>query len=247
MKITLFNGSPKGARGNTHVMAEAFLEGAAAGGAEVDYVPLSRLEIKHRQGCLKCWFRDPPTCTLKDDMEPLIGKFMTSDLVVIATPLYVDNVSGMTKVFMDRLMLIADPHFEIDEEGESRHVKGTATYPKVMAMASCGFPERSQFQVLELFFRRVCRNLQLDLVGEIYRSQGILLTLKHELLAPVVAQYRELLVRAGREMAQSGRLSEEMAAELDQELVPREMYNDGANRYWDKRLKERSRTPSADN
>ena len=236
MKIAIFNGSPKGKRGNTHVMVESLIQGLEQGGAQVEYVFLNKKEIKHCLGCLNCWIKTPGVCVHKDDMAELIDIYMSSDVVALATPLYVDNISGMTKVFMDRLIPTVDPHFEDDETGETRHVKSDRECPKMMIIASCGFPEQSQFQVLQLLFRRIARNMQGELVAEIYRAQGNLLTIKHDMLAPIVAGYKDLLVKAGREFAENGKLSEETVAALDKPLVPKDMYVDGANRHWDRSL-----------
>ena len=58
-------------------------------------------------------------------MAELRSKYVAADIVVFATPLYVDNVTGMMKNFMDRLVTLADPYFEKDENGQYRHVKGS--------------------------------------------------------------------------------------------------------------------------
>ena len=72
-------------------------------------------------------------------MAELTRKYLASDIIVMATPLYVDNVSGMTKVFMDRLMIVCDPHFESDESGETRHVKTEWNLPKWPSSPPAGF------------------------------------------------------------------------------------------------------------
>ncbi|MEW6201115.1 MAG: flavodoxin family protein, partial [bacterium] len=232
----IFNGSPKGEKGNTSVMAEFFIKGVEEAGAQVEYILLAKKEIRHCRGCLHCWIKTPGRCVIKDDMRELIDTYMASDIVAIATPLYVDNVSGMTKVFMDRLIPIVDPHFEDDGNGETRHIKGDREYPKMMVISSCGFPEQSQFQVLRLLFRRIARNMKGDLIAEIYRSQGNLLTIDHEMLKPIVDGYKKLLVKAGKEIVKNLKLSDETVAELDKPMIPREMYITGANEHWDRSL-----------
>ena len=136
MKITAFNGSPKAERGNTHVMVAAFLEGAAKAGAETENVLLARKKIGHCIGCFTCWTKTPGKCVIKDDMEDLLKKYMGSDIAIMASPLYVDHVTGIMKDFMDRMLPLVCPQFEMGDAGQTRHVSRFSKYPSIIYMST---------------------------------------------------------------------------------------------------------------
>jgi multimeric flavodoxin WrbA len=220
VRITSFNGSPKGERGNTNVMVEAFLAGAREAGAETENVFLAKKEISPCTGCNACWMKTPGICAQRDDMDELLAKVIGSDIAVFATPIYVDNVTGLMKNFLDRLIPIADPHWEKDENGECRHVMRHGKPSKIAVISNCGFPQQSHFQVLRLLFRRVARNIHADLIAEVYRDGGALLTSPMSELRPIVERYRDLVRQAGREVVEKSRLSAETVAKLEEPLLP---------------------------
>ena len=236
MRITAFNGAMRGKRSITHVMVGQFLEGAAGAGAEVENVFLVGKRIKHCLGCLSCWLKTPGRCIQKDDMAGLIDTYLASDVVVIASPVYVENVTGLTKDFMDRLIPLTDPHFEPDANGESRHVRRHDRYPGIVALSSAGYPEQSAFQVVSLFFRRVTRSMNVDLVAEIYRGGAGPLGMPDPgpLLAPMIEQYKGLLRKAGAEIARKRRLAPETEESLSRQWLPTDLYNRQVNALWDR-------------
>lgn len=236
MKITVFNGSPRAEMGNTHIMTEEFSKGAQEAGAEVDFVFLVKKEIKHCNGCFTCWIKTPGKCAIKDDMEELLKKITSSDIMVLASPVYVDNVTGIMKNFMDRTIPLVLPFFEKDEKGEYLHPKRFEKNPKIAVISNSGLPEQSHFQVLRLLFRRVARNMNSEVIAEIYRGAGELLRKPPLILQPVINKYKQLLRRAGREAVESMKLSEGTMAELEEPLIPAEMYIKGANLHWKKML-----------
>lgn len=232
MKITVFNGSPRAERGNTHIMVQEFLKGAQKAGADIENIFLVKKEINHCKGCFSCWGK-PGTCVIADDMEELLKKFIDSDIVVFVMPVYVDNVTGIMKQFMDRLIPLLDPHMEPDEHNESVHRKRFEKYPKIVVISNCGYPEQSHFQVLPLLFRRVARNLHSEVIAEIYRGGGELLNVKHPKLESVIAQYKELLQKAGKEVVETLFLSEKTKSALETPLVSAEDYRKSVNKGFD--------------
>lgn len=234
MKITAFNGAMRAERSITNIMVQEFLKGASRAGAGVENVFLVEKRIKHCLGCLSCWIKTPGKCIQKDDMQELLDAYMASDIAVFATPIYVDNVTGLMKDFMDRLIPVTDPHFELDENGESRHVKRYDRYPGVVAISSCGYPEQSAFQVVSLLFKRNARNMNADLVAEIYRGGAGLLGLDTPELAPMIDGYKALLQKAGTEVVERGKLSAETEEALSRQWVPTDIYNEQVNRLWDR-------------
>jgi multimeric flavodoxin WrbA len=236
MKIKVFNGSPRGKKGTTNIIVEGFLTGATEAGAKVENIFLVEKDIKHCLGCVACWVKTPGKCVHIDDMSVLIEKFMGSDIAVLATPIHVDNVTGIMKNFIDRLIPTRMPHFELDSHGETRHVKRYEHQPKLMMISSCGYPEQSQFQVIRLWLKRFSRNFDMEVAGEIYRSWGWLLKAEDDSLEPKIKAYKDLLKKTGHEVAGNLRLSEETATELEKSILPKERHLDISNRRWDQSI-----------
>ncbi|WP_371371903.1 flavodoxin family protein [Sporomusa aerivorans] len=233
MKIVLINGSPRGRNSNTHIMAEAFLQGAQAAGAETLHVLLAEKEIRHCRGCFSCWLKTPGHCVIGDDMKHILVEADGADVLVLASPLYFDTISGMLKVFMDRMIVKGDPHFSKTATGESRHWKNPdEKTPRLLMMSNCGFPERSHFQAISHWVQRAALNMQTELLGEIYAAQGGLLA--QEL--PQVKTYLQWIKTAGSEIALGQALSAETRQALEQSFLPDDIYTQNANQYFDSLL-----------
>ncbi len=101
-KVTAFVGA--GRKGHTYQAARDFLERLEAlGGVETELVRLSDHRLETCRGCKVCFERGEEYCPLKDDRDVLLGKMKRADAVVLASPNYSFQVSGMMKVFLDRL------------------------------------------------------------------------------------------------------------------------------------------------
>ena len=236
MKITAFNASPWANDSNTQIMVNHFLAGAAEAGAKTETVLLQRWNIRPCTGCYDCLVKTPGKCSVKDDIPELLKKFMASDIVVFATPLYIDNVTGLMKVFMDRLIQLVEPHFEKAPDGEYRHRKRYKKYPRFAVIANGHMPEQSHFQVLRLLFRRIARSMHTELVAEVYRSTGGLLRSEDIMFKAVIKEYELLLHRAGFELVKDGRISEQTAELLEKPLIETDRYVEYANKQWDNML-----------
>lgn len=235
MKITAFNGSPKGENSNTNVMVTAFLQGTTAAGAKVENILLAKKEIKHCKGCLHC-LTSKGQCCIEDDMADLILKFINSDIVVLATPLYVHTISGILKDFMDRTFCIGNPRYEKDENGEYRGEKSkhfiNGIPPKVVVISNAGRPDASNFQALSQLMKMFTKNFHMELLAEIYATEGSLLTSGVKQLEEKINAYKELLYKAGQEIAKNMAISEETQNELAKNFVPAEIYVQQINNFF---------------
>ncbi len=238
MHIIAINGSPRGAGHNTFIMVEEFLKGANDAGATSEHILLAGKKINHCIGCFSCWLKTPGVCVFKDDMAPILEKLKAHrGILVFATPLYVDNVTGLMKNFFDRMIPIASPYFKPDEHGECRHLmEGGGAMPRLVVISNCGFPEQTHFEALKVLFRRMARNFSSEVIAEIYRGEGELLKSTNLFLRPFLYKYKKLIQKCGREVVQEGKLSDETKAALEKPIIPVDMYIKNANKYWKKEL-----------
>ncbi len=99
-KLVCLLGSPR-KDGNSDLLAERFCNTAKVEGATVRTHSLRDLRF---QGCMNIHFCKigGNSCGLDDDMLPVLADLSEADVLVLATPVYFCNVSGLMKQAMDR-------------------------------------------------------------------------------------------------------------------------------------------------
>jgi multimeric flavodoxin WrbA len=77
---------------------------AAAAGVDlqIETIPLGSIQLSACRGCRSCFDRGEDTCPVKDDMKSVREKMRAADGLLVASPVYVDDVSGLVKSWIDR-------------------------------------------------------------------------------------------------------------------------------------------------
>lgn len=100
MKITIIYGSPR--KGNTWRLVERFKE-ILSKKEDISFeeIFLSSLNIPTCLGCYSCFLKGEEECPYKDYIQPIVQKIESSDGIIITSPVYALNVSGLLKNFFD--------------------------------------------------------------------------------------------------------------------------------------------------
>ena len=112
MKVTIFNGSPR-RNGNTSELVKK-IRTALDGKAACEVISLYDKDIKGCSNCEACRRNTLSThCAMKDDMIPIYDTFLNSDVVIIASPIYMWQFTPCTLAFLNRLHCLCR-HSDID-------------------------------------------------------------------------------------------------------------------------------------
>lgn len=129
---------------NSDMLADKFTEGALHAGHDVEKLSLAGKNISFCRGCLAC--QKLGRCVIDDDANGIMQKVLNADVVVWATPIYYYEMSGQTKVMIDRmnamypldykfrdvylLTTAAENEPEVPKRAESGLTGWTDCYPK---------------------------------------------------------------------------------------------------------------------
>jgi multimeric flavodoxin WrbA len=107
MSILLgINGSPR-KNGNTTAMLQHALNGAESKGASTELINLYDLSFK---GCVSCFAckrsgsARSKRCAYKDALTPVLEKLEKADALILGSPVYVGDLTGETRSFIERFM-----------------------------------------------------------------------------------------------------------------------------------------------
>lgn len=240
MRVLAINGSPRNETSSTSHILTPLLEGMSSAGATTELVHLGKLNIKHCLGCFLCWVKTPGKCGQNDDMGPLLEKYVESDMIIFGTPLYHFTMSAYLKNFIDRTLpihepwLVEDPHSSATAHPDRYHKKHS-----MLLVSPCGFPELgSYFEPLVQYFRFLSNRFSWDYLGEILRPGGEVL--RSAEAQAMIGWYYDLLRQTGKELVLQGKITPELKAGLQKDLLPGgpEAFRKMANEHWKETMRK---------
>ncbi|MFP4170865.1 MAG: flavodoxin family protein [Methanomassiliicoccales archaeon] len=131
MRVLAINGSPR--EGHTAALLEEMDGRVRARGHHMETIRLAELDIEDCQACMSCKEGEP--CPLEDDLAPLLDRIDETDLLVLASPVYMGAETGPMKCFLDRLY-----RFLVPSEGDRIYDSALSQGKKALAFFPCANP-----------------------------------------------------------------------------------------------------------
>jgi multimeric flavodoxin WrbA len=242
MRIIVINAAPRMEAGNTQVILNPFLVGVRHQGAKVDIALAARKKIKPCVGCFTCYAKTPGVCVHQDDMPALIERIRVADAMVLATPVYLDGMTSLSKIVVDRLVPFLDPHFDRDGEG-LRHPLRWKFPDKIFLVSVCGYPGLHNFDPLVLHMKRMARNFHAEFSGALLRPAAFSMLLAHK-YPEAVRGVMDAARSAGEELVKHGQVSETTLQAVAADICSTEELMKTANGFWDRELANNEDKPA---
>ncbi len=135
MKALFVNGGPR-KQWSTFKMLESAMKGAESAGAETEMIHLYDVHFNGCMSCLACKMKNAKTngvCAIKDNLRSVLEKAHDADVIVIGSPIYFSDVTGVTRAFMERLMYpVLSYNPKTDEAGNLQMSLLGKTIPNAM-------------------------------------------------------------------------------------------------------------------
>ncbi len=100
-KVLILSGSPRKG-GNSDLLCDEFMRGAAEAGHEVEKIRVAEKKVGYCSACYAC--RASGVCVKKDDMAEILQKMIDADVLVLASPVYFYSVDAQLKAVIDRTL-----------------------------------------------------------------------------------------------------------------------------------------------
>ena len=222
------NGSPRRERGNTANLLSPFVEGMEEAGCTVETVYSDRHEIKPCDcGSMRCWYRSPGKCYIRDGMDELYPKLAAAEILVLAAPVYIP-LPGVFQNLLNRLCPLIVPELETRNGRTRGRLREGVASKLLVGIVTTGWWERENGDVVSLIFRELAENMGVKLGAILVRPHAGLMWQGDGSLTEGGATVVSAARQAGTEIAQSGTASPDTIATFERPLVTREAYIEGS-------------------
>lgn len=158
--LLVFQGSVR-KNGNTQILCREAMKGAKESGMMPRLVRLADLDIEACRGCFRC--RDGTCRAHRDDMNALLGEIRRADALIFASPVYFWNVSGLMKMFFDRLM----PLLSMRREGDRMRLESVVAGKRAGIIVVQEEEKGPHQSIPMLFFRRNFADFGIEFTGSV--------------------------------------------------------------------------------
>lgn len=221
--------SPRGASGATGKVYAGLVAGMEQTGAAVETVTLADLAPQPCSGCFRCWIRGGRRCVIQDRMTEVAETLPSYDLLVLATPLYVDGMPGPAKTFVDRLMPLNHPSIG-EHGGRLIHPSRHARMPDLALLAVCGLPGTENFGPLLAHVGSLGTHLHMPLIAAVLRPET--LSFRHPKAASRLADMLAATRAAGTTLIRTGAVPDHLLERIRQPLLDSEAFLEHASAWW---------------
>lgn len=223
-KVLVLNGSPKKIS-DTMVITNSFLEGLNYN-KEYDIKIINSIDVKVLpcRGCFNCLNSESGKCIIKDDNEKILELIKECDILIWSFPLYCYGVPSSLKAIMDRILPLNKMTMK-EENGIIVHeTVCDFKSKKFIVISGSGFPSfDDNFKAIKEQFKVFHRN-KADIICI---SEAPLLNIKEA--SSVANILKENLIKAGKEYAINGSLSNETLKLIETPMIDKMMYMNMVN------------------
>ena len=171
--------------GNTAWSVGKILQGAREQGAKTVFFSASELSITPCRGCFACKSSDDG-CVIKDDMQRVYDALRDADALVFASPIYIGQMTGQAKLFLDRLFPITSPKFSPFYQERPKS--------KLLFVVTQGNPDRAKFQEYIDYTNRMFALLEYEI------RESVVIAGTRAAQAKEMENLEEQLLRAGAQL-----------------------------------------------
>ena len=130
MKITILNGNPNVNNDVFDGYLKKLSDAVVSDNHLVTILNLREMDIRYCIGCFGCWLKTPGECIVADDSRDVCLEFVSSDLVLFASPIIMGFTSALLKKAHDKLIPLLLPYIGI-YGNECHHVPRYEKYPRI--------------------------------------------------------------------------------------------------------------------
>jgi multimeric flavodoxin WrbA len=221
VKAVAINGSPQMEKGNTALVLASFIQGMMEAGAEVELFYASRLKVKPCScGVMYCWNDGPGECCIQDDMQLLYPKLKVTDVLILATPVYVPLPGDMQNV-VNRLMPLIEPKLERRQGRTRARFREDIGIRKIVLVATSGWREVENCDTVVRIVKELAEDASTEFAGAVLRPHADAMRADGKVTRDGQAVL-DAVRRAGNELVKEGRMNQETLKTISRPLISEE-------------------------